>query len=80
MHRTSRALLPFVIAGLTACAAGAPGDRIRNPDINEIARELGCTSEEVAVCVDVNCEPHEYQCAHRSDVKALLGVQEYPRR
>ena len=73
-------LLPVYFAGLAACASGEPVARERSPDLLEVARALACAPEEVAVCVDVSCEPHEYQCAHKADVKALLGVRDYPRR
>ncbi len=67
------------VTTLIACAARQPVDRQADLDVAGIAKALGCTDDEVAVCVDVNCEPHEYRCANRADVKALLGVSDYPR-
>jgi hypothetical protein len=67
------------IAALAACASHDPVERQPDADIAAVAKALGCSDDEVAVCVDVNCEPREYRCANKADVKALLGVRDYAR-
>ena len=69
--------LLLCLAVLGACATPAPVDRQREPRVDEIARALGCAADQVAVCIEVNCEPQDYVCAARGDVKELFGADDF---
>ena len=62
----------FALAVTGGCATGEPIERDRDPDIREIARALGCSSTQVAVCVEVNCDPEDYVCAERGEMRDLF--------
>lgn len=64
-------LLPCVLA-LAACATGEPVERESRPDNEQIANELGCAADEVAICVDINCEPDDYVCAEKGEMRRLF--------
>ncbi len=72
-------LLALAGIGLAACAGTETAPREQDPDIEQIAREIGCTPEEVAVCIDVSCEPDEFYCADRTDVRKLFRAGEFTR-
>lgn len=81
MPRPLPTFLPSVICALAGCAAEGPSERRANPSVAEIARSLGCGRNEVAVCIDVNCEPEDYRCAPRASARDLLsGEFEPPQR
>lgn len=60
------------LAVLAACATGETVDRRYEPDVGEIRRMLGCGSDQVAVCIEVNCEPADYVCAARGDFRDMF--------
>lgn len=73
--RVSLALsLPFV----GACAAG--GDGAGRPTVAEIARDLGCRADEVAVCIEVNCRPDQFTCVPRGRVRDMMAPEFEPPR
>ena len=43
----------------------------------EAARLLGCDHDEVAVCIQTNCELEEYHCAPREDAKKMFRAGEF---
>ena len=62
---------------LGACASdGQPAQQDRI-DAREIAAKAGCESDEVAVCIQVDCQPEEYQCAARDDVVELFKARDF---
>ena len=69
------------IVGLAACAStkstDRDRDRDRDPDISQIAELIGCRPDEVAVCIEVNCEPDQYACTNRGDVKDMFKAGEF---
>ena len=65
---------------LMSCAGREPVEQAAPPDVEQIARELGCGGDEVAVCIDVNCEPEEFQCVPRNDVKRFFKAGEFRHR
>lgn len=69
--------LLLCVSALFACASSEPPDRQSAPGIEEIKRALGCSLDEIAVCVDVNCEPDDYVCADKASVQDLLRPAEY---
>jgi hypothetical protein len=73
-------LAMMILAMLTACAGGGPVDPVREPGIEQIAEAIGCTSEEVAVCIEVNCDVEDYQCAARDDVRRMFKAGEFRHR
>ncbi len=81
LTKTARAILLGVIGILvSACVtqdAVDRGDRIAD---SEIAAAAGCSADEVALCVETNCEPEKYQCAARSDVRSFFKADEFRHR
>lgn len=73
-------LLLIWLTALSACAGREAVDRQPAPNIGKTTHTVDCPSGQVAVCVDVNCEPEEYQCADKENVKRLLGVRDFPDR
>ncbi len=58
-------ILLLLSAFLVACASDARFDRPPQPDIRDIARAIGCTDDQVAVCVSTHCQLEDYQCVER---------------
>lgn len=74
-----RATLILTLPLVGACAAG--GDGAGRPTVAEIARDLGCRDDEVAVCIEVNCQPEQYTCVPRGRVRDMMVPEfEPPRR
>lgn len=73
-------LLLFCLAALSACASRESVDNRPTADIGKTTHTVDCPLGQVAVCVDVNCEPQEYQCTEKRNVKRLLGVRDGPNR
>jgi hypothetical protein len=71
--------IAMATTGLAACAGTEPAAREKDPDVEQIAREIGCTSEEVAICIGVNCEPEDFYCTNRADVRKLFKAGEFSR-
>ncbi|MEM7502609.1 MAG: hypothetical protein AAF417_11225 [Pseudomonadota bacterium] len=53
-----------------ACASG--GDGAGRPTVAEIARDLGCRNDEVAVCIEVNCRPDQFTCVPRDRMRDMM--------
>ena len=78
MNASKKLLVSAVcIVGLAACASTKSTDRDRDPDISQIAELIGCRPDEVAVCIEVNCEPDQYACTNRGDVKDMFKAGEF---
>lgn len=67
----------LTVSALVACANSGSVEKKREPDITQIAQELGCTSDQMPVCIEVNCEPEDYRCADRGDVRDLFGAGDH---
>ena len=74
MDESNKLWLVICFVGMAACASTESADHQREPDVEDIARALGCKSEEVAVCIDVDCKPEEFYCADRNDIREMLGA------
>lgn len=72
-------LIPAACLALGACASGDPRTTKPNTQTTpaEAARILGCNEDEVAFCMEVNCELEEYYCANRNDVREMLKAGEF---
>jgi len=72
----------FCLTALVACATGEPANRqsepameeraMAEPDMEEIRRALGCSSDQVAICIDADCEPDEYVCGENVELRNLF--------
>lgn len=69
------ALLGVFVAG---CAVEG-GRKLEKVGRHEVAEFAGCGPDEVAMCVDTNCEPEEFKCVERGNAAQVLGVPEFPR-
>lgn len=80
-NRRSNLFLTALIFSLAACGATGPVEDRRKPRPEEIARSLGCARDEVAVCIEINCDAEDYQCAPRGSARDMLsGEFEPPQR
>lgn len=70
-------LVTIVVTCLTACAGTEPNYRTSEPSAAEVAKAIGCSSDEVAVCIEVNCELEDWQCSPRDDVRQMFKVDEF---
>jgi len=79
----SKSLLVVSLFSLIGCAStdtesdSYTANRMKSPTAQEAARVLGCSHDEVAICIEVNCEIEEFQCAAREDVKRMFKAGEY---
>ena len=62
-------LLLAGFALLQGCATGKPEELRSAPEVTKMHEQLGCRSDEVAVCIDVDCEPEDYVCTRRTDFR-----------
>jgi hypothetical protein len=76
-RRIRQGLLIWVCAILGACASGGETRQLEVIDPKEIAKAAGCAHDEVAVCIEIDCQPYEYRCAARSDVLKLFKAGEF---
>ena len=60
------------LALLAACATDDTVDGRYDPGESEIRPVVQCASDQVAVCIDVNCEPTEYVCAEKRDLRGMF--------
>ncbi len=72
-------LLAIPVACLAACASSEPNYHPREPTAAEVAKLIGCGSEEVALCIEVNCELEEWRCADRNDVRDMFKAGDFNR-
>lgn len=76
-------LLVVSLLSVLGCASNKTEDdihfsnRTKIVSTEEAARLLGCGHEEVAVCIQTNCELEEYYCAPSDDVKRMLRAGEF---
>ena len=76
-------LLVVSLFGVLGCASNETEDDVyfanRNKLVSthEAARLLGCDHDEVAVCIQTNCELEEYYCAPSDDVKKMFRAGEF---
>ena len=77
--KQSSLLLLCCLVALGACASGERLEPQSQRDIEEISRTLGCAEDEIAFCIDVDCEPDEFRCVDKSSVRDLFRPQR-PRR
>jgi hypothetical protein len=78
-YLTRFVLVSAACLALGACAASDPrtSARLTQTTPAEAARALGCNDDEVAVCMDSNCELEEYYCAPREDVRKMFKAGEF---
>ena len=81
-HLTRNALVAAVCLAFGACATDSsyPARQVTQTTPQEAARLLGCQDDEIAFCVETNCELEEYRCTQRSDVRDLLKAGEFRHR
>lgn len=72
-------MLAICLIGLTACASSEPNEHPREPSAAEIAELIGCNSDEVALCIETNCELKEWHCAPRNDVRDMFKAGDFDR-
>ena len=72
-------LLAITVACLAACASSEPNYHPREPTAAEVAKLIGCGSEEVALCIEINCELEEWRCADRTDVRDMFKAGDFNR-
>jgi hypothetical protein len=70
------------IVTLSACVMGAPaklgaatGPVNTGPEvtIEEIRAVLRCARDEVAICIETDCDAEDYACAKRDDLRYMLN-------
>jgi hypothetical protein len=79
MNETKLLALAILFAYLTACAGSEPTALGREPSASEIAGLIGCSSQEVAMCIEVNCELEEWYCADSNDVRDMFKAGDFNR-
>ena len=77
MNETKLLVLAILVALLTACASSEPYERTREPTASEVAKLIGCRSNEVALCIEVNCELEEWRCADSNDVRDMFKAGDF---
>ena len=65
-------MLAICLISLTACASSEPYEHEREPSASEAAKLLGCHSDEVAMCIEDTCEPEDWYCASRGEMRDIL--------
>ncbi len=69
----------FALAGCASNSASELGGRAGpvntgpEVDIEEIRAVLRCARNEVAVCIETDCDAEDYACAKRDDMRYLLN-------
>lgn len=72
-------LLTFIVACLTACASTGENHRTPTPTAAEAAKLIGCHSDEVALCIEINCELEEWHCVERDEVRDMFKAGDFTR-
>lgn len=81
--KLSKCLLVVGVFALAGCATTETesdeyyADRKRSPSAEEAARALGCADDEVALCIQTNCELEEFQCVYREDARQMFRAGEF---
>ena len=79
--KRSAQYLFFALGVLSLCGCSStetqPREKHRYPTAQEAANVLGCTEDEVAMCIEINCELDEYRCADSDDVRKMFKAGEY---
>ena len=79
----SNLLVVGCLLGMLGCAStdvdedGFVADRKRPPSAQEAARILGCNDDEVAICIQTNCEIEEYYCTPREDARKMFRAGDF---
>jgi hypothetical protein len=79
MNQSNLIALAILVASLTACASSEPRAQNREPSASEIAQIIGCAPNEVALCIEVNCELEEWRCADSDDVRKMFRAGDFNR-
>jgi len=68
--------------GLGACATTDTElrEQHRYPTAQEAAIRIGCSEEQVAMCVAINCELEDYYCSNSDDVRKMFKADEFRHR
>lgn len=80
MNKIDLLALAILVASLTACAGSEPTALKREPSASEIAQIIGCAPNEVALCIEVNCELEEWRCADSNDVRDMFKAGDFTNR
>lgn len=75
--RMGQGLILAGCAVLSACASNEHSKTLQQVDATEIAAAAGCSRDEVAVCIEIDCQPEEYRCAPRADVLGLFKARDF---
>lgn len=71
-----------ILIALIGCASNSPrelgaaaGPVNTGPEVSieEIRAVLNCRRDEVAVCMDTDCDAEDYACAKRDDLRYMLN-------
>ena len=54
-----------------------PVERTRMPSPEEAASVLNCADDEIAICIQTNCELEDYACASREDARKLFKAGDF---
>lgn len=83
MKTLGKSLLAVCLFSLFGCANTGTeedtyqADRVRPASAEQAARMLGCSHDEVAVCIQTNCELEEFYCANSEDARQMFRAGEY---
>ena len=78
-NKAVRGLAILFVAIFAAGCAVEGGRKLDKVGRHEVAEYAGCSHDQVAMCMDTNCEPDEFQCVDRADAHTMRGVPEFPR-
>jgi hypothetical protein len=78
-HVTRNCRIAVACLTVSACASESPypGTQVTQTTPREAARVLGCHTDEVALCVEINCELEDYYCGNRGDVREMFKAGEF---
>ena len=80
---TSKFLIVGCLLGMLGCASTDVGeedyvaDRKRPVTPVEASKLLGCNDDEVAICIQTNCEIEEYYCTPREDARKMFRAGDF---
>jgi hypothetical protein len=79
MNETKFLMLAICLIGLTACASSEPKEHAGEPSAAEVVKLIGCNSDEVALCIEVNCDIEEWHCAPSDEVRDMFKAGDFER-
>ncbi len=74
MRKILPTLLPMLcLATLSACATEEVLDQPPELGGEQISQRLGCTEDQVAICIDVDCGPDDWACTDRASLREMFS-------